>query len=58
MSTLSGLGNKAEKSKGKYTAININNIYKGTSVPTQKQPGKFTYSVINVYTGSQPAGEF
>ncbi|XP_052823701.1 protein PRRC2C isoform X3 [Octopus bimaculoides] len=36
MSSLSGLGNKGEKGKGKFTSININNIYKGKSVETQK----------------------
>ena len=40
MSSLSGLGNKGEKGKGKFTSININNIYKGKSVETQKSTGK------------------
>jgi len=39
MSSFPGLGNKADKSKGKFTAININNIYKGKSVEQQKTPG-------------------
>lgn len=38
MSSFSGLGNKADKNKGKYTAININTIYKGKSVEQQKTP--------------------
>lgn len=40
MSALSGLGAKGEKGKGKFTSININNIYKGTSASTQKSTGK------------------
>ncbi|XP_013402281.1 protein PRRC2C-like isoform X2 [Lingula anatina] len=36
MSTLSGLGSKGEKSKSKFTSININTIYKGKTVETQK----------------------
>ncbi|XP_025111993.1 protein PRRC2A-like isoform X2 [Pomacea canaliculata] len=36
MSTISGLGSKGEKSKGKFKAIDINNLYKGKSVETQK----------------------
>ncbi|XP_041368189.1 protein PRRC2C-like isoform X2 [Gigantopelta aegis] len=34
MSSVSGLGSKGEKGKGKFTSININNIYKGKSVET------------------------
>ena len=40
MSALSGLGAKGEKGKGKFTSININNIYKGTSASTQKSTGR------------------
>ncbi|KAJ8300218.1 hypothetical protein KUTeg_021737 [Tegillarca granosa] len=36
MSSFSGLGGKSDKGKGKYTSININNIYQGKSAPTQK----------------------
>ena len=40
MSTLSGLGNKGEKNLAKYKAIDINNLYKGTSVtPAKTAPG-------------------
>lgn len=34
--TMSTLGNKGEKNQGKYKAIDINNLYKGTSVTPQK----------------------
>ncbi|XP_064649744.1 protein PRRC2C-like isoform X2 [Lineus longissimus] len=36
MSALSGIGSKGEKPKNKYQAFNINNIYKGKTVETQK----------------------
>ncbi|KAL4218896.1 cell differentiation [Mactra antiquata] len=38
MSSFSGLGNKADKNKGKFTSININTIFKGKSVEQQKTP--------------------
>lgn len=40
MSSISGLGGKGEKNKGKYKSIDINTIYKGKSVETQKSTGK------------------
>lgn len=46
MSTISGLGSKGEKSKGKFKAIDINNLYKGKSVETQKSTGKFAFFKI------------
>ncbi|XP_061164829.1 protein PRRC2C-like isoform X2 [Saccostrea echinata] len=36
MSTFSGIGGKGDKGSNKYKALNINNIYQGKSVPTQK----------------------
>ncbi|BFZ05764.1 hypothetical protein BsWGS_08803 [Bradybaena similaris] len=36
MSTTSGPGSKGEKNKGKYKSIDINTLYKGKSVETQK----------------------
>ncbi|KAK3602381.1 hypothetical protein CHS0354_011217, partial [Potamilus streckersoni] len=36
MSSFAGLGGKADKGKGKFTSININDIYRGKSVPTLK----------------------
>ncbi|KAK3764711.1 hypothetical protein RRG08_042021 [Elysia crispata] len=36
MSTTSGIGNKGEKNKSKFKSIDINNLYKGKSVETQK----------------------
>lgn len=36
MSSISGLGGKGEKNKGKFKAIDINTLYKGKSVETQK----------------------
>ena len=32
MSSISGIGGKGEKNKGKAKAVNINNLYKGKSV--------------------------
>jgi hypothetical protein len=40
MSSISGLGGKGEKNKGKFKAIDINTLYKGKSVETQKSTGK------------------
>lgn len=40
MSTTSGPGSKGEKNKGKYKSIDINTLYKGKSVETQKSAGK------------------
>lgn len=39
MSTSSGLGNKVDKNKGKFKAIEINKTYKGTSVEPQRTAG-------------------
>lgn len=39
MSTPSGLGNRVDKNKGKYKAIEINKVYKGTSVEPQRNSG-------------------
>ncbi|XP_048776168.2 protein PRRC2C-like isoform X5 [Ostrea edulis] len=36
MSTFSGIGGKGDKGSNKYKSLNINNIYQGKSVPTQK----------------------
>ncbi|GFO00663.1 protein prrc2c, partial [Plakobranchus ocellatus] len=36
MSTTSGIGSKGEKKQSKYKSIDINNLYKGKSVETQK----------------------
>ncbi|GFS03604.1 protein PRRC2C [Elysia marginata] len=36
MSTTSGIGSKGEKNKSKFKSIDINNLYKGKSVETQK----------------------
>ncbi|CAL1533961.1 unnamed protein product [Lymnaea stagnalis] len=36
MSTISGIGSKGEKNKSKYKSIDINTLYKGKSVETQK----------------------
>jgi len=39
---MSTLGNKGDKNQGKYKAIDINNLYKGTSVSPQKPtPGQY-----------------
>ena len=46
MSTISGIGAKGEKAKNKFTSININNIYKGTSTAPQKQAGKNSFKCI------------
>lgn len=48
MSSFPGLGNKADKNKGKYTTININNIFKGKSVEQQKTPGKGFEKVVPI----------
>lgn len=39
MSTPSGLGNKVDKNKGKFKVIEINKVYKGTSVEPQRNSG-------------------
>ena len=39
MSTTSGIGSKGEKNKSKYKGIDINNLYKGKTVETQKSTG-------------------
>lgn len=36
MSTFSGIGGRGDKGSNKYKSLNINNIYQGKSVPTQK----------------------
>lgn len=36
MSTVSGLASKGEKGKQKYSALNINNLYKGKSLENPK----------------------
>ena len=39
-SSISGLGNKVDnKNRGKFKTIDINNVYKGTSVAPQKTTG-------------------
>lgn len=40
MSTFSGIGGRGDKGSNKYKSLNINNIYQGKSVPTQKSTGK------------------
>lgn len=40
MSALSGIAGKGDKSKSKFKTIDINNVYKGTSVGPQKTAGK------------------
>jgi len=45
MSTLSGIAGKGDKSKAKFKTIDINNVYKGTSVAPQKTAGKPVYDV-------------
>ena len=40
MSTTSGIGSKGEKNKSKFKSIDINNLYKGKSVETQKSAGE------------------
>ena len=45
MSSLSGLG-KGDKGKGKYKSIDINTIYQGKSVPTQKTTGKIWHTLL------------
>lgn len=41
MSAISGIGSKGEKNKSKYKSIDINTLYKGKSVETQKATGEF-----------------
>jgi len=40
MSALSGIASKGDKSKAKFKTIDINTVYKGTSVGPQKTAGK------------------
>ena len=40
MSTLSGIAGKGDRSKAKFKALDINNVYKGTSVAPQKTAGE------------------
>lgn len=50
MSERSGLGTKGEKNQGKFKGIDINNIYKGTSVTQPKSaPGE---SILDVVCGT------
>ena len=49
MSALSGLGAKGEKSKGKFTSININNIYRGTSQAPQKATGRTIVLLVELF---------
>ena len=51
MSALSGLGSKGEKPKNKYQAFNINNIYKGKTVETQKTTGKEVFDEFRFELG-------
>ena len=47
MSTLSGIAGKGDKSKAKFKTIDINNVYKGTSVGPQKTTGKLVNLVVD-----------
>jgi len=47
MSTLSGIASKGDKSKAKFKTIDINNVYKGTSVAPQKTAGKLMYMLVD-----------
>lgn len=49
MSTFSGIGGRGDKGSNKYKSLNINNIYQGKSVPTQKSTGNHNFYVINVW---------
>jgi len=40
MSALSGIASKGDKSKAKFKTIDINTVYRGTSVGPQKTAGK------------------
>jgi len=46
MSTLSGIASKGDKSKAKFKTIDINNVYKGTSIAPQKTAGKLVYDIV------------
>jgi len=46
MSTVSGIASKGDKSKAKFKTIDINNVYKGTSVGPQKTAGKLVYILV------------
>jgi len=47
MSTLSsGPGNKVDKSKGKFKTIDINTVYKGSSVAPPRASGRQIYIYI------------
>lgn len=48
MSTFSGIGGRGDKGSNKYKSLNINNIYQGKSVPTQKSTGNHNFYVIYV----------
>jgi len=48
MSALSGIAGKGDKSKAKFKTIDINNVYKGTSVGPQKTAGKL-YALLMVW---------
>jgi len=53
MSTLSGIASKGDKSKAKFKTIDINTVYKGTSVGPQRTAGRLqyvpSYLVFNVF---------
>lgn len=49
MSTFSGIGGRGDKGSNKYKSLNINNIYQGKSVPTQKSTGNHNFYVIYVW---------
>ena len=53
MSSISGLGAKGEKNKGKFKSIDINTLYKGKSVETQKSAGKCAFSCFRFFLVAQ-----
>ena len=54
MSTLSGIASKGDKSKAKFKTIDINNVYKGTSVAPQKTAGKLVCDVYRLIIFHSP----
>ena len=53
MSTSSGLANKGEKGRNKFQTLNINSIFAGKSVETQKSNGKCIHSCIKSHIESK-----
>ena len=48
MSTTSGNASKGEKNKSKYKGIDINTLYKGKTVETQKSTGEYWNIIVIV----------